>query len=87
MGKPALAFQPVRAAGSSSHANSQDMFDVFVAKEDFKFSSSHFVAYDGFRERLHGHNYSCSIRLKGEVRAPYPFSHVLKAIHNNTFCS
>jgi len=39
-----------------------------VAKEDFKFSSSHFVAFDGFRERIHGHNYSCSVRLRGEVK-------------------
>lgn len=44
-----------------------ERFEVFVAKEDFKFSSSHFVAFDGFRERIHGHNYSCSIRLRGEV--------------------
>lgn len=39
-----------------------------MGKEDFKFSSSHFVAFDGFRERLHGHNYTCAVRLKGEVR-------------------
>lgn len=58
-------------AGSGSQqaaASSPERFEVFIGKEDFKFSSSHFVAYDGFRERLHGHNYTCSVRLKGEVR-------------------
>eukprot|EP00520_Triparma_pacifica_P013240 CAMPEP_0118660198 /NCGR_PEP_ID=MMETSP0785-20121206/15540_1 /TAXON_ID=91992 /ORGANISM="Bolidomonas pacifica, Strain CCMP 1866" /LENGTH=202 /DNA_ID=CAMNT_0006553399 /DNA_START=32 /DNA_END=637 /DNA_ORIENTATION=+ len=38
-------------------------FSVCVAKEDFKFNLAHFVAYEGFRERLHGHNYSLSITL------------------------
>ena len=40
-------------------------FDLFLAKEDFKFNCAHFVAYRGFRERLHGHNYLVSVRLKG----------------------
>ena len=30
----------------------------------FKFNSSHFVVYDGFRETLHGHNYKVSIKIK-----------------------
>lgn len=30
----------------------------------YKFNSSHFVAYDGFREPLHGHNYKVSIKIK-----------------------
>ncbi|GMH61464.1 hypothetical protein TrRE_jg1706, partial [Triparma retinervis] len=38
-------------------------FSVTVAKEDFKFNLAHFVAYPGFRERLHGHNYTLSITL------------------------
>jgi 6-pyruvoyltetrahydropterin/6-carboxytetrahydropterin synthase len=29
----------------------------------FKFNSSHFVAYDGFREPLHGHNYKVSLKV------------------------
>jgi 6-pyruvoyl-tetrahydropterin synthase len=41
-------------------------FEVFVGKEDFKFSAAHFVAFDGFRERLHGHNYQVAVRLKGQ---------------------
>ena len=28
-----------------------------------------FVAFPGFRERLHGHNYAVSVRLRGEVSA------------------
>ena len=34
---------------------------------DFKFSSGHFVASPGFRERLHGHNYTGKVRLDGEL--------------------
>jgi dihydroneopterin triphosphate aldolase (PTPS-III) / 6-pyruvoyltetrahydropterin synthase len=40
-------------------------FEVYVAKETFKFNAAHFVAYRGFRERLHGHNYTASIKLYG----------------------
>ena len=32
----------------------------------FKFNSSHFVAYKGFREPLHGHNYKVSVRVMAE---------------------
>jgi 6-pyruvoyl-tetrahydropterin synthase len=32
----------------------------------FKFNSSHFVIYKGYREPLHGHNYKVSIKLKSE---------------------
>ena len=41
-------------------------FSVEVASVDFKFSSGHFVAFRGFRERLHGHNYTVAIRLHAE---------------------
>lgn len=40
-------------------------FEVHVAKDTFKFTAAHFVAYPGFRERLHGHNYRISVRLLG----------------------
>lgn len=40
-------------------------FAIKLAKEDFKFNAAHFVAYEGFRERLHGHNYRVGIRLFG----------------------
>jgi 6-pyruvoyl tetrahydropterin synthase len=50
--------------GSSSTGGAE--FEVFVGKEDFKFSAAHFVAFNGFRERLHGHNYQVAVRLKGQ---------------------
>jgi 6-pyruvoyl-tetrahydropterin synthase len=43
----------------------ENMFEVAVSKESFKFNAAHFVAYRGFRERLHGHNYKLHIRLIG----------------------
>jgi len=38
-------------------------FTLSCAKEDFKFSSAHFVAHDGGREKLHGHNYRLYVSL------------------------
>ena len=46
------------------HTNST-AFEVRVAKDDFKFNAAHFVAFRGYRERLHGHNYTVSVRLLG----------------------
>ena len=42
-------------------------FDVFVGKEYLKFNAAHFIAYPGFRERLHGHNYHVTVRVEGDV--------------------
>ena len=42
-------------------------FEVYVCKESFKFNAAHFIAYPGFRERLHGHNYRVSVRMAGPV--------------------
>jgi 6-pyruvoyl-tetrahydropterin synthase len=42
-------------------------FSVHVAKENLKFSAAHFIAYPGFREPLHGHNYQVAIRVRGEL--------------------
>ena len=41
-------------------------FCLSCAKEDFKFSSAHFVAHGGGRERLHGHNYRVFVSLQGK---------------------
>lgn len=38
---------------------------VRVALEEFKFNCAHFIAYPGYRERLHGHNYTVSVELDG----------------------
>ena len=46
-------------------ARPQTTFEVAVSKDSFKFNAAHFVAYQGFRERLHGHNYKLLIRLLG----------------------
>ena len=42
-------------------------FSVHVAKENLKFSSAHFIAYPGFREPLHGHNYQVGVRVEGRL--------------------
>ena len=47
------------------HPKPTTSFEVYVKKEDFKFHAAHFVAFDGYRERLHGHNYKCGVRLLG----------------------
>lgn len=52
----------------SSSVNATTNFEVYVAKADFKFNAAHFVAYRGFRERLHGHNYTVGVRLLGSNR-------------------
>jgi 6-pyruvoyl-tetrahydropterin synthase len=48
--------------------SSSASFEVHVAKEAFKFNAAHFVAFNGFRERLHGHNYTVGVRLFGARR-------------------
>ncbi|KAJ8601070.1 hypothetical protein CTAYLR_004510 [Chrysophaeum taylorii] len=40
---------------------------VCVRSERFKFNAAHFVAFRGFRERLHGHNYTVGVRLVGPL--------------------
>lgn len=43
----------------------QPRYSVLVAKEYLKFAAAHFIAYPGFREALHGHNYQVSVRVEG----------------------
>ena len=42
-------------------------YSVVVAKDYLKFSAAHFIAYPGFREPLHGHNYQVSVRVEAEL--------------------
>lgn len=42
-------------------------FRVHVTKDYLKFSAAHFMAYKGFRETLHGHNYRVSVEIEGEL--------------------
>ena len=45
--------------------SSRTSFEVYVAKDDFKFHAAHFVAFEGYREKLHGHNYKAGVRVYG----------------------
>lgn len=45
----------------------QSDFSIHVAKENLKFSAAHFIAYPGFREPLHGHNYQVGIKVEGRL--------------------
>jgi 6-pyruvoyl-tetrahydropterin synthase len=42
-------------------------YSVVVAKDYLKFAAAHFIAYPGFREPLHGHNYQVSVRIEAEL--------------------
>ncbi len=44
-------------------------YQVHVFKDYLKFSAAHFIAYKGFREPLHGHNYQVSVRVDGGLGA------------------
>lgn len=45
----------------------RESFRVHVTKDYLKFSAAHFIAYPGFRERLHGHNYRVSFAVHGPL--------------------
>ncbi|OWY96973.1 hypothetical protein PHMEG_00032614 [Phytophthora megakarya] len=40
---------------------------VHVSKDYMKFNAAHFIAYKGFREKLHGHNYRLAVTITGQV--------------------
>jgi 6-pyruvoyl-tetrahydropterin synthase len=42
-------------------------YSVVVSKDYLKFSAAHFIAYPGFREPLHGHNYQVSVRVEADL--------------------
>jgi 6-pyruvoyltetrahydropterin/6-carboxytetrahydropterin synthase len=44
-------------------------YSVVVSKDYLKFAAAHFIAYPGFRERLHGHNYQVSVRIEAGLGA------------------
>src|SRR6202158_4768338 len=54
-----------KIAGRSKRVSSG--FSIYVAKENLKFSAAHFIAYPGFREPLHGHNYQVGVRVEGRL--------------------
>jgi 6-pyruvoyl-tetrahydropterin synthase len=42
-------------------------YRVEVSPEFLRFSSAHFIAYPGFREPLHGHNYQMAVRVEAAL--------------------
>src|SRR2546430_16133845 len=42
-------------------------YSVVVAKDYLKFAAAHFIAYPGFREPLHGHNYQVSVSVEADL--------------------
>jgi 6-pyruvoyltetrahydropterin/6-carboxytetrahydropterin synthase len=46
-----------------------ERYEIFVSKDSFKFNAAHFMAYPGYRERLHGHNYRVAVRIEGKLNA------------------
>lgn len=54
--------------GVEPHLKSHsEKYEIFISNPDFKFNAAHFIAYKGYRERLHGHNYRVSVRVKGRL--------------------
>lgn len=45
----------------------EQAFRVYVSKDYLKFNAAHFIAYKGFREALHGHNYRVSVQVEGRL--------------------
>jgi 6-pyruvoyl-tetrahydropterin synthase len=41
---------------------------ILERQTGFRFSAAHFTSHTGERERLHGHNYSVSLRINGKIK-------------------
>ena len=52
---------------SSSVSCKDGLRVICIEGADFKFSCAHFVAFKGFREKLHGHNYTVKVRIGGPM--------------------
>jgi len=61
-------FTPLKECAIHFLSSFAPVSKVFVMKEDFKFHCAHFVAFKGYRERLHGHNYTVGVRMRGTRR-------------------
>ena len=44
---------------------SRSFFSIEVNHPSFKFNCAHFIALQGYREKLHGHNYTVGVRVQG----------------------
>jgi 6-pyruvoyl-tetrahydropterin synthase len=50
-------------------AESTRRYRVEVSSDFLRFAAAHFIAYPGFREPLHGHNYQLSVRVDAALGA------------------
>ena len=60
---------PISSKHEENRRMARESYQVFVSKDYFKFNAAHFMAYPGFRERLHGHNYRVAVRVEGRLGA------------------
>jgi len=51
----------------STASSAPPRYSVVVSKDYLKFAAAHFMAYPGFREALHGHNYQVSVRIEAAL--------------------
>jgi len=56
----------VKTSENSEALGGRCTFAVYVSKDYFKFNAAHFIAYKGYRERLHGHNYRVDLQIWGQ---------------------
>jgi 6-pyruvoyl-tetrahydropterin synthase len=50
-------------------AGAAQRYRVEVSSDFLRFAAAHFIAYPGFREPLHGHNYQMSVRVDASLGA------------------
>ncbi|GAB67279.1 putative 6-pyruvoyl tetrahydrobiopterin synthase [Plasmodium cynomolgi strain B] len=47
---------------------SDQIAELLVESPLFSFNCAHFIAFKGFRETLHGHNYNVCLKLRGNIQ-------------------
>lgn len=57
-------------AAAAAAATAAGAFRVSVGGSGLGFSAAHFVAFRGFRERLHGHDYRLAVSVSGRRLGP-----------------
>ncbi|KAL4154906.1 hypothetical protein PRNP1_007020 [Phytophthora ramorum] len=67
-GATVVAAMPTHLSTPNPMGNGHnEVFKVHVSKDYMKFNAAHFIAYKGFREKLHGHNYRLAVTITGQV--------------------
>jgi len=59
---------PIDVSARETAARDAQTATLELARSDLGFSAAHFGVIDGRAERLHGHNYRVSLRVRGAVR-------------------